>query len=89
MCFIYVYICLTHFLLIEKKNFSKIINNYRIVDQKNQVKNINDLTFQLTVALASIILQPHTNLNVFIVASKMSGVAFPFVNQNKKSSKTT
>ena len=70
MCFIYVYICLTHFLLIEKKMFSKIINNYRIVDQKNQVKNINDLTFQLTVALASIILQPHTNLKCFYCSFK-------------------
>ena len=70
MCFIYVYICLTHFLLVEKKMFSKIINNYRIVDQKNQVKNINDLTFQLTVALASIILQPHTNLKCFYCSFK-------------------
>ena len=70
MCFIYVYICLTHFLLIEKKMFSKIINNYRIVDQKNQVKNISDLTFQLTVALASIILQPHTNLKCFYCSFK-------------------
>ena len=70
MCFIYVYICLTHFLLIEKKMFSKIINNYRIVDQKNQVKNINGLTFQLTVALASIILQPHTNLKCFYCSFK-------------------
>ena len=70
MCFIYVYICLTHFLLIEKKMFSKIINNYRIVDQKNQVKNINDVTFQLTVALASIILQPHTNLKCFYCSFK-------------------
>ena len=70
MCFIYVYVCLTHFLLIEKKMFSKIIINYRIVDQKNQVKNINDLTFQLTVALASIILQPHTNLKCFYCSFK-------------------
>ena len=48
-----------------KKNFPKIINDYRIVHQKNHVQNNNDLTFQLTVALASIILQPHTNFKCF------------------------
>ena len=55
MYYIYVYICLPHFLLFRKNFFSKIIiNNYRIVHQKNHIKNNSDLTFQLTAALASV-----------------------------------
>ena len=40
-----VYNCLPRFLLIGKKNFFKIINNYCIAHQQNHAKNNNDQAF--------------------------------------------